>query len=99
VAFPVAVRLGVDQESGAAVEFGTDEIQTALSLLPVLDHDIFQLFVEELFRGLFELRIDFNEIGQYAQRGEVAGFALFERREEPLHGFGGVGAMGEHLFQ
>ena len=52
----VAVRLGVDQEGGAAIEFGADEIEAALGLLPVLHHDVLQLLVEELFRGLFELR-------------------------------------------
>ena len=36
--------------------------------LPVLDHHVFQLFVEEFFRRLFELRIDFHVIGQHAER-------------------------------
>ena len=65
---PWPFGFGMHQERGAAIELGADEIEAALGLLPVLDHDVFQLFVQEFFRGLFELRIDFHEIGQHAQR-------------------------------
>ena len=53
----VAVGFRVDQEGGAPVELRADEIQAALGLLPVLHHHVFQLFVEELFGGFFELRV------------------------------------------
>ena len=71
----------------------------ALGLLPGLHHHVFQLFVEELFGRLFELRVHFHVVGQHAQRLEVCGLALFERREQALHRFGGVGAMRQHLFE
>ena len=47
----------------------------------------------------FEGRIDFHEIGQHAQRPEVLDLALFQRGEQALHRFGGVGAMRQHLFE
>ena len=66
-----AVRLRMHQERGAAVQFGADEIQPALGLLPALHHHVFQLFVQEFFGRLFVLRIHFHVIGQHAQRLEV----------------------------
>ena len=95
----VAVRLGMHQEGGAAVQLGADEIQAALGLLPVLHHHVFQLFVQEFFGRLFELRVHFHVVRQHAQRLQVAGLAFFERGEQPLHRFGGVGAVRQHLFE
>ena len=87
------------QERGAAVEFGADEIEAALGLLPVLHHHVLELLVQELFGRLFELRVHFHEVGQHAERLEVVGLALFERREEALDRLGGVGAVRQDLLE
>ena len=93
------VRLGVHQERGAAVELRADEIHPALGLLPVLHHHVFQLFVQEFLGRLFELRVHFHVIRQHAQRLQVRGLAFFERREQTLHRFGGIGAVRQYLLE
>ena len=49
--------------------------------------------------GFSNCAIHFHVIGQHAQRLEVGGLALFQRGEQPLHRFRGVGAMRQHLLQ
>ena len=83
------IRLGMTQ----------DEVEAAIGLGPVCHYYVFQFVVQELFGGLFKLRIDFHEIGQYALRTQVVGLALFERGEQSLHRFGGIAAMRQHLLQ
>ena len=95
----VAIGLRVHQEGGASLQFGADEIEAALGLLPVAHHHVLELFVEELFRRLFELRVHFHIVGEHAEGLKVVRLALFERSEEALNALGGVGAMGEHLFE
>src|ERR1019366_1152447 len=95
----VAIGFRVDQEGGASLQLGADEIEAALGLRPVLDDDVLELLVEELFRRLFELRVDFDVVGEDAEGLQVVRLALFERGEESLDALGGVGAMGEHLFE
>ncbi len=95
----VSVGFGMNQERGTAIEIGADEIEAALGVLPGIDHDVFQLFVEELFGGLFELRIDLDVIGQHAQRVDARGLAFFDGGEEALHGFRCIGAVRQHLLE
>ena len=65
--------------------------------LPVIHHYIFQFFVKKLFGGFFELRIDFDVIGQHAKRVHARCLAFFDGGEQALHRFRGVGAMRQHL--
>ena len=63
-------------------------------------HHVFQLFVQEFFGGLFELRIDFDEIGQHAERLEVVRPCPFRATANSrFTRFGGVGAMRQHLLE
>ena len=61
------------QECGAAVGSGAQQVDAALGLLPILDHDVFQLVVQKFLGGAFVSRVDFDEIGQHAQRLEAVG--------------------------
>ena len=76
----VAVGLGMHQESGAAIQFGANEIQAALGLLPGLHHHVLQLFVQELFGGFFELRIHFHVIRQHAELSFTSSSRLARQR-------------------
>ena len=87
------------QERGAPVQIAAQEIHAAIGVLPVLHHHVFQLVVQKFFGALFEGRIHFHEIGQHALRLEILHCAFFERREQALHRFGGVGAVRQHLFE
>ena len=97
--FRVAVRLGMHQEGGAAVDLGADEIQPEFGLLPAFHHHVFQLFAQEFFGGLFVLRIHFHVVGQHAERLQVGRLAGFQRAEEALHRVRGVGAVHQHLLE
>lgn len=81
------------EEGGAAVEFAADEIDTLFGILPIADDDEFEFVVQKFFGGFFELRIDFEEIGQDANGFEFAGCASFGSGEHFFDGFCGVAAV------
>jgi len=48
------------QERGAPARFASDQLYAAFGVLPIPDHDEFELIVQKFFGGFFVLRIDFS---------------------------------------
>ena len=67
----VRVLLGVDQERRAAIHVAAHQIDAQICLAPVLDYYVFELFVQKLFGRLFVSGVDFDEIGQHADRVQI----------------------------
>ena len=49
----VLAGLRMNQECGAAVQIRAHDVDAALGVVPVLDHHVFQFFVQEIFGGFF----------------------------------------------
>ena len=93
-------RFRMHQECRAPVGFGAHQFHAALGLVPSADHDVFQLFVQKFLARLFPCRVgDFDEIRQHARRLETLDLTALDAEEQPLHRFGGVGAMRKNLFE
>ena len=89
----------MNQECCAAVEIGAHDIDAALGLIPIVDDDIFQLFVQEIFGGFFVGRIDLDEIRQHASRNKSFRFAPFDRGKQTLDTFSCIRAMRKDFFE
>ena len=60
-------RLRMHQERGAPVQIRAHDVDAALGFVPVVDDDVLQLLVQELFGGLFVGRVHFHEVRQHAR--------------------------------
>ena len=95
----IRVLVGMHQERGAPLEVGAQQVDALLGLRPVLDDHVLEFVVQKLLGRLLVGRIHLDEIGQHAERLQPAGLALLDRREQPLDGLGGVGAVREDLLE
>ena len=74
----IGARFGLlDNECRAAFQIGAQHLHAGLGLFPTADHDVLKFMVQELFGGLFKLRIGFDEIRQDSSR--VNGSTALER--------------------
>src|SRR5216684_8801854 len=91
--------IGVNQKSGAAIEIGAQNVDTALGVVPLVYHHVLEFLMQEFFSGALIGRLYFHEVGQHAGRPEILSLAALDGGKETLHAFGGVSAMRENLFQ
>ena len=98
-AMKVIAGVRMHQERRPAVQISAHQLDALLGLGPGLHHHVLQFLVQKLFGGLLKLRIHFDEIGQHAHRLQIAGLPLVDGIKEPLHALGGVGAMGDDIFE
>ena len=87
------------QERGVTVQIGPQQSKSDPCLSPVLNDHELQLVAQEVFRGLLVFTIDFDAVGQHADRPEVAGRLFLDQAEEILDGFRRVGVMREDLVE
>ena len=95
----VTAGVRMHEECRPAVQIAAHELDALLGLGPGLHHHVLQFLVQKLFGGLLKLRIHFDEVGQHAHRLQITGLPFVDGFEEPLHALGGVGAMGDDLFE
>ena len=87
----LVLRLQVlNQKGGAAIQAAAKKVDAALGIGPILHNNKLQLFVKEFFSGLFVLRIDFQEVGDNADRIQILCLTFCDSGEQPLHRLGRV---------
>jgi len=73
----------VHQEGGPAVHIRSQQPHAFIGRIPRLNHDVVELFAQEVFHHSFVLRLDFKEIREHAHRGQAS---LHDARlEQPAH--------------
>ncbi len=64
--------VGVDQEGGAAIDSGLEQVDAVLGCRPAIDDEVIELFAKKLVDYAFMLAGDFKEVGERAH-GRLAG--------------------------
>ena len=64
--------VGMDEEGGAAGDVGLEQAHAFVGGVPALDDDVVELVAEELVDDVLVLALDFEEVGEGADGGEVA---------------------------
>ena len=80
-------RFRMDQEGGTAIHVGAQKVDSPPCVLPVVDDDVFQFFMQEFFGGLLVGGVDFDKVGEHADGLEILSFAALDGGEQTLYSF------------
>ncbi len=74
------LRIGLDEEGGAAGDVGFEEADAFVGGVPGFDDDVVELFAEELVDDGAVRVVDLEEVGEGAEGGRWSGFLALARK-------------------